>query len=71
VETANQFHIFGWVRNTHKREVEIMAEGERTELDQFMNQIRRGPGAAFVQNLRIEWLTASDEFSRFSVIPTY
>lgn len=71
VEIANRFEITGWVRNTHNQEVEITAEGLPEKLDQFINTIRRGPNAGFVKNLRIQRLTATEEFQRFSVISNY
>jgi len=71
IEVANRFEITGWVRNTHNQEVEITAEGTRDKLDPFIAKIREGPNAGFVKSLRIQWLTATDEFKRFSVISSY
>jgi len=71
LDIANRYKITGWVRNTHKQEVEITAEGNRSELDQLINLIRRGPSSAFVQDLRIEWLKPTKEFNQFSIVPTY
>ena len=71
IEVANRFEITGWVRNTLNQEVEITAEGTRDKLDPFIATIRQGPNAGFVKSLRIQWLTATGEFKRFSVISNY
>ncbi|MHB8133419.1 MAG: acylphosphatase [Anaerolineaceae bacterium] len=70
LDIANRYNITGWVRNTHHQEVEIIAEGYRSNLEIFINLIRQGPSSAFVQDLNIEWLKPTKEFNRFSVLPT-
>jgi len=71
LDIANRYKITGWVRNTHNQEVEITAEGYRSDLDLFINLMRRGPSSAFVKDLRIEWLNPTKEFDRFSIGPSY
>jgi len=71
VETANRFGIFGWVRNTHNHEVEIIAEGPKDKLDQFISIIRQGPNSGYVKSLRIDWLIATGEYNRFSIASSF
>ena len=71
IEIAIRYDITGWVRNTHNQEVEITAEGSREKLDQFVALIQRGPNAGFVKSLRIQWLTATGEFKRFSIVSSF
>ncbi len=68
LENANLLTITGWVRNTFRGEVEVMAEGPRDSLESLIGRLRQGPGGSFVSNLRVEWLDANGEFRRFSVI---
>lgn len=70
LENANRYGIKGWVRNTFKDQVEIVAEGTQDQMDQFISSVRRGPGGAFVQEMKIEKLPSTGEFKRFSVIST-
>lgn len=68
VENAHRYEITGWVRNTYNDQVEILAEGTQDQMEQFISRIRRGPGGAFVKELKIENEIANGEFKRFAVI---
>jgi len=55
-EQALQLGVCGWVRNCPDGSVEIHAEGEKEILEQFINWCRKGPPAAQVSDLDIEWV---------------
>ena len=57
----------GWVRNRWDGSVELAAEGPRPDLEDLLRVIRRGPRAASVQNVQIEWQPASNEFTGFTI----
>jgi acylphosphatase len=56
-EQALQLGVCGWVRNCPDGSVEIHAEGEKETLEQFIIWCRKGPPAAQVSNLDIEWVS--------------
>jgi acylphosphatase len=64
---ANQLNITGWVRNTPEGNVEVIAEGDRVELEDLLSALRKGPRSAFVSNIKENWDTPSGEFQNFSV----
>ena len=65
---ARQLGVTGYVRNLPSgTTVEMVAEGERATLERLLEQVRRGPPAARVQRVEVEWLPAQGEFSRFRV----
>jgi acylphosphatase len=66
-EQALVLEITGWVRNRWDGTVEVVAEGERLVLEQFLGLLRRGPRGAYVSDLHFEWLEAQDEFRDFRV----
>jgi acylphosphatase len=66
-DNAIRMDLTGWVRNRWNGAVEVIAEGERQDLEKFLAVLRRGPRAAFVTDISYEWLEASGEFSHFSV----
>jgi acylphosphatase len=45
--------ISGWTRNLPDGHVEVFAEGDAEALDRFERQVRRGPGRARVQDVRV------------------
>lgn len=66
-ENARDLGVTGWVRNTFKGEVEIMAEGPREQLESLLEQVQQGPSLATVTHIKSEWLDAQGKFSQFSI----
>ena len=64
---ANRLGLTGWVRNRYDGSVETVAEGDRDTLESFLRQLRNGPGPAYVDEVDVEWLPATGEFSRFQM----
>jgi acylphosphatase len=60
----------GWVRNRYNGEVEVTAEGSKEILDKFLELIKEGPQSAQVEDVNVEWLTASGEFPDFTILPS-
>ena len=55
-EQALQLGLSGWVKNCPDGTVEIHAEGEKETLEPFIDWCRKGPPAAQVSTLDIEWV---------------
>jgi len=66
-QTAEKFGVNGWVRNCADGSVEAILEGKRDSVQSVIDWCRQGPELARVDELQIEWLAASGEFSRFEV----
>ena len=64
---AQRLGLTGWVRNRFNGTVETVAEGEKDALDDFLRQIRTGPGPSHVEDVKLEWLPATGEFKSFQV----
>lgn len=67
ITSASALELTGWVRNTYDGDVEVLAEGERSQLERLLNRLRSGPPVAFVSDVEIEWRTASGGYKGFSV----
>lgn len=63
---ANQFTITGWVRNEPDGSVRCLAEGEPTDLDQFVIAIQKAKQSN-IKDTKIIKLEATDEFNGFTV----
>jgi len=59
--------LTGYVRNQRDGTVYVVAEGERSRLQQLVERLQRGPSEAEVQRVDINWQPATGEFSRFDV----
>ncbi len=64
---AQRLGLVGWVRNRFNGNVETVAEGDQEALDAFLRHIRTGPGPSHVEDVKVEWLPATDEFKDFQV----
>lgn len=65
VYLAQDLDLTGWVRNTQDDKVEILAEGEEEKLQNLVTWARKGPPAAQVDNVDIEWEEGTGEFANF------
>lgn len=66
LEEARKYGIKGYVKNMPGGSVEVDAEGEREQLDPFLNVCRQGPPAAKVENFRVEDVPVFG-YSRFRI----
>jgi acylphosphatase len=64
---AQTLGLIGWVRNVGYDQVETVAEGQRADLEEFARLVCAGPRAARVDESRIEWFSANNDFSDFNV----
>ena len=66
-EVGSRLELTGWVRNVGYDEVETVAEGHRSALEHFVEEVRRGPRASHVDAVHVEWETGTGEFQRFEM----
>ena len=48
--------------------VEAIAEGRRSSLEAFLDELKIGPAHAFVRSVDVEWGVATGEFADFTTI---
>ncbi|HAF62334.1 MAG TPA: acylphosphatase [Anaerolineaceae bacterium] len=65
MQAAWSHEICGWVRNRSNGDVEVLAEGNREALDALLEELKRGPSSASVQDVNVEWLPFQGEFTSF------
>jgi acylphosphatase len=64
---ARQVRVTGWVRNVGYDEVESVAEGERADVEKFIELVKQGPRASRVDESNVEWEDVTGEFRAFGV----
>jgi len=64
---ADKYGIKGWVKNRLRGDVEIYAEGEQTDIDRFIGDLRKGPRYGRVDALEIELKEYQGNFQDFSI----
>ncbi len=66
-QVARGFELVGWVRNLPDGRVELVAEGDRTELDAFREAIRESGLGAFIRNEAVTWSEPQGGLSGFQI----
>jgi acylphosphatase len=64
---ANNLGLSGWVRNNSDGSVELVAEGNKENLEVLLGWSQKGPDYAKVERVEKEWQKATGEFSRFEI----
>jgi acylphosphatase len=64
---ANAYNIKGWVRNCTDGSVEILAQGDENDLDNFLQIIRKGPNYAGVTHIDSKEVKNPQLFKDFRV----
>ena len=66
-QKAVQIGVTGWVRNVGYDTVEAVAEGNRSQIDRFLEMVKQGPNASRVDESHEEWEGVTGEFTTFQV----
>lgn len=64
---AREFGVTGWARNLLDGRVELIAEGEKEKVEQFVNWCTEGTPLAKVQQCEVGFLEHKGEFDDFSI----
>ena len=66
-EIALSLGLLGWVRNLHDDRVEILAEGSKELLEEFIEKIQASHLGRHIKKCQCIWEKPSGEFSDFCV----
>lgn len=64
---ARKLQVSGFAKNLADGSVEVVAEGEETLLNRFIDWSRKGPPGARVENVSISWKEAEHRFNGFGI----
>lgn len=67
LKKASQFDVTGFVKNLYPNGVEVVAEGEKAEVERFFQEIRVGPVSASIRDIVEEWSPYSGNYETFQV----
>ena len=66
-DIARRLNINGYVKNLYDGSVEVYAEADKEILEQFIEELERGPGLSRVDQVKIEWLNKKPEYHNFRI----
>lgn len=64
---AIELGIVGWAHNLLDGRVEVVCEGEKEQIGQFIEWCRKGPSLAKVEHVDVSYEEFKDEFKDFEV----
>jgi acylphosphatase len=64
---ARSLGLRGWVRNRDDGSVELVAEGDRRDLERLLDAARRGPSQAHVGDVRVDWSPPAGNLKPFDL----
>lgn len=64
---AKSLNLRGYVRNLPHGIVEVVAEGHKDKLEEFINQLYAGPPEALVDKVDTKWSDFTGQFVHFEV----
>ena len=63
--------LSGWARNLYDGRVEIVAEGDRLSLVEFLRHLESGPRLARIDDVDFRWEEYTGEFPDFRITFSY
>lgn len=66
-EKARELGLRGFVRNKQDGTVEVIAEGDKTQLQKLADWCHIGPDHSIVDRVQIDWLPYITEFEEFTI----
>ena len=67
-QKATALNLSGWVKNTDDDRVEIVAQGDETNVRDFIEWCKKGPPKAEVEDVEINDEKMNDSLKRFSIV---
>jgi len=64
---AKNLNVKGWIRNLSDGRVEVLAEGEKENIDKLIEFLKVGPSAATVDKVDIKTESFKNEFNDFEI----
>ena len=65
LKQARLYNVNGFVRNMPDGTVQVVAEGTKGVLNEFIEQLRIGPVSAHVTGMEVEWSEEENRISGF------
>ncbi len=64
---ADNLGLNGWVCNLGDGTVEIMAVGNPSDLERFLQEVNRGPLGSWVEKVDFQWIEEPSSYTGFNI----
>ena len=66
-KNARELGLVGFVRNLSNGSVEVLAEGDKQQLEKLIEFMKHGPSTARVDEYKVNWSKPSEDYLQFHV----
>ncbi|MEM5793478.1 MAG: acylphosphatase [Candidatus Aenigmatarchaeota archaeon] len=67
-DCANKLGINGWVKNLSDGKVELVAEGDERDIEEFLDFLKKGSPGSSVERMEVRVEKSVNEFRSFEII---
>jgi acylphosphatase len=67
LRNARMLDIAGYAKNLYDGSVEVVAEGDRAQLEQLLVRLKMGPSEARVDKVDVKWAEYSGKYDGFEI----
>ena len=67
VQKGRSLALIGYAKNLQDGNVEVHAEGNKIDIQRFMEKVKKGPPLSRVDHIEMKWITASNRFKDFTI----
>jgi acylphosphatase len=64
---ASSLGLYGWVKNRPDGKVEVLAEGEKDQIDTLITHLQTGSPMSEVEEVAVEWDEHTGEYKDFRI----
>jgi acylphosphatase len=64
---ANETGVTGYVKNLWRGQVEIVVEGEKEKVENFLERIKNGPLSHYIEDVKTDYSKYTGQFSDFHI----
>ncbi len=68
LKQAQELNIVGWVRNKPNGNVEALAQGNKINLERFIEILQQGPSFSRVDDVTLNWEHPKKDYSDFTIV---
>lgn len=67
VHQAKALGLHGFVKNLLDGRVEVVAQGNKEQLERMVEWLNHGPASASIEDVQVEWSETKKKFKGFSI----
>jgi acylphosphatase len=67
VRISSVYGVKGWVKNMPDGNVQVLAQGDKQNLELYINHLRQGPSLSYVSDIEIEEIDHAESYEDFDI----